>query len=164
MFDLVTAFKVFGDLGITARPVSASWLWEKPTLGRFLDSIGAIPMRTGREYIETVEHCLRCLDQGDTLLVMPEGRLVPAEERIDGVGPGHKVLSKIATRAGVPVVPAALTGTDEFWPHHRSIPRLRPARVTVTCEFGAPRVYGPNHRENVDATISDLRALLNRPG
>ena len=160
MFDLVTAFKVFGDLGITARPVSAEWLWDKPGLGRFLDSIGAIPMRSGRAYVDTIQRCLAAVDDGDTLLVMPEGRLVPPDERIDGVGPGHKVLSKIATLAGVPVVPAALTGTDEFWPHDRSIPRLRAPRVRIRCEFGEPRTYGENHRQNVDATIADLRRRL----
>ena len=160
MFDLVTAFKVFGDMGVTARAVSADWLWEKPGLGRFLDSIGAIPMRAGKGFVETVDRCVTTLAEGDTLLLMPEGRLVPPDERIDGVGPGHKILSKIATRAGVPVVPAALTGTDDFWPHDRSLPRFRPARVQIVCEFGEPRHYGSNHRENVDATIGDLRRML----
>ena len=160
MFDLVTAFKVFGDLGINARPVSAEWLWDKPGLGRFLDSIGAIPMRSGRAYFETVEQCLTAVNAGDSLLLMPEGRLVPPAERVDGVGTGHKVLSKIATLADVPVIPAALTGTDDFWPHDRPLPKLRPTRVRIQCEFGEPRRYGANHRDNVDATIADLRSML----
>lgn len=160
LFDVVAAYWIFDDLGIPVRPVSAARLWDKPGLRQFLDYVGAIPLKPGREALRTIAAAADALNAGYTLLVTPEGRLVPEAERIDGAGPGHKIVSKIAAAAGVPIIAAGMTGTDDFWPIDHTLPRIRPRRVTISVGFGPPREPIGSHRENVDLVMSDIRDIL----
>jgi len=160
LFDVVAAYSIFDDLGVPVRPVSAARLWEKPGLRQFLDYVGAIPLKPGRDGLGTIAQAADALADGYTLLVTPEGRLVPEGERVDGVGPGHKIVSKVAAAAAVPIVAAGMTGTDDFWPIDQTLPRLRPRRVKISYGFGPPRDPLGSHRENVDLVMSDIRRIL----
>jgi len=161
MFDAFTGFAVLGEMQLTARPVSADWLWEHRLLGRLLDSVGAIPLGTGRAALTAIEAATERLDAGEIILVTPEGRIVPPDERVAGVGAGTKLVSRIARSADVPVVPAAMLGTDTFWPLGRKLPKLRPFRpVTVRYALGEPLRFGPSHGDNVTATMAAISSLL----
>lgn len=160
LFDVVAAYRIFDDLAVPVRPVSAAWLWQKPGLRQFLDYVGAIPLRSGREGLLCVAEAADALAAGYTLLVTPEGRLVPEAERVDGVGPGHKIVSRIAKAAEVPIVAAGMTGTDDFWPIGHTLPRIRSRRVTISYGFGPPRMPTGSHRETVDLIMSDIRHVL----
>jgi 1-acyl-sn-glycerol-3-phosphate acyltransferase len=161
LFDALAAIRVLGALGQSARVASAAWLWENRALGRLLDQIGAIPIHPGRGGLVTLEATVAALERGDSVVITPEGRVVPRADRPKGVGEGHKMLSRIARRADVPVIPAALVGTDEVWPLERRTPRLRPwRRPLVQYAFGPPlRFDSDAHRGNVDATLDAIAAL-----
>jgi 1-acyl-sn-glycerol-3-phosphate acyltransferase len=161
LFDALAAIRVLGSLGQSARVASAAWLWENRVLGRLLNQIGAIPVHPGSGGLATVEVAVAALERGDTLVMTPEGRVVPRADRPTGVGGGHKILSRIARRADVPVIPAALVGTDEVWPLDRRTPRLRPwRRPLVQYGFGPPvRFDSDAHRRNVDDTLAAIAAL-----
>lgn len=161
LFDALAAIQVLGSLGQSGRVASAAWLWESRALGRLLDYVGAIPVHPGRAGLDTVEVALAALDGGDTLVMTPEGRVVPRVDRPTGVGEGHKILSRIACRAGVAVIPAALVGTDEVWPLERRTPRLTPwHRPLVKYAFGPPLHFDNDaHRRNVEQTLEAIAAL-----
>lgn len=162
VFDALAGMYAIGKYGRTARTLSASWLWEDERLGRLLDSVGSIPLPPGRGAIDAIDEAIEVLRGGDHLLMTPEGRVVPADERPNGVGEGRKILSKIAVAAGVPVVPVALIGTDEFWPVGASRPVMRPfARAVVGYGYGAPiRFTSADHRANVDVAMDGIAAVV----
>ena len=161
IFDAFTGFAVLGRMGVTARPVSSARLWDSKVLGRLLDSVGAIAVGTGTEALTAVDRAVDHLNGGEVILVTPEGRIVPAVERVDGVGAGTKLISRIANAADVEVIPAAMTGTDAFWPLEQRLPRLRPFRpVEIRYALGEPLRFGRSHRDNVDATMSAISTLL----
>ncbi len=165
IFDAFAGFAVLGRMQVTARPVSAKWLWEHRFLGRLLDSVGAIPVGSGREVLTAVETAADRVRAGEVILVTPEGRIVPRSERVAGVGEGTKLVSRIAVAADAAVIPAAMTGTDTFWPLERKTPRLRPFRpVTIRYALGEPLHFGPSHSDNVAATMSSISALLDMLG
>ena len=67
---------------------------------------------------------------------MPEGRLVPPEERPAGVGQGRPGISRIARATGATTVPVAITGSDSVWPLGKgfSIPRMKRPMIKVFLE------------------------------
>jgi 1-acyl-sn-glycerol-3-phosphate acyltransferase len=162
VIDAVAGIHAVGTLGHTARVMSAAWLWEDKRLAMLLDSIGAIPMRGGRAGLETVEQAIEILRSGEHVLITPEGRVVPEAERVNGVGDGHKVLSKIACGAAVDVIPAALVGTDTLWSLEQSRPTIRPwDRPIVGFGFGDPiEMDASNHRANVEIVMAEISDLI----
>ena len=162
VFDALAGMYAIGKYGRTARTLSASWLWQDRRLGRLLDSVGAIPLPPGRGAIDAIEQAVEVLNGGGHVLMTPEGRVVPPAERPGGVGDGHKILSKIALAAEVPVVPVALVGTDEFWPIGATRPVLRPLdRPVVGYGYGAPVHFtSANHRENVAQVMEAIASVI----
>lgn len=162
VFDAVAGIHAVASLGHQARVLSAAWLWDSPRLGRVLDSLGAIPLESGRAGMETIQDAIACLESGSHLLVTPEGRVVPPEERPSGVGSGHKILSKIALGAGATVIPGALVGTDDLWPLGRNWPHVRPwRRPVIGFGFAEPLQFdGCDHRLNVDRTLASICSLI----
>lgn len=162
VFDAVAGVHAVAALGHTARVLSAAWLWEDQRLGRLLDSIGAIPLHGGRAAVATVEKAVGVLRSGEHLLMTPEGRVVPEDERTNGVGEGRKILSKIATAADVQVIPGALVGTDGLWHLDSRRPVVRPwDRPVIGYGFGPPvACLSTSHRENVDAVMGAISSLI----
>ena len=58
------------------------------------------------------EHVDRCLEIGGAIAIFPEGQYGPAEGELV---PFHKGFAHFAIKAGVPVVPVALSGTKDLW-------------------------------------------------
>lgn len=58
------------------------------------------------------EHVDRCLELGGAVAIFPEGNYGPAEGELM---PFKKGFAHFAVKAGVPVVPVALSGTKDLW-------------------------------------------------
>ena len=100
-----------------------------------LDGAGAFPVRRGQGDREAIETAVRLAREGDVVVMFPEGTrrtkgLVKKRQARARTG-----AARIALEAGVPLVPAAVAGTDRLL-------RLGPLRVA----YGAP------------VEIDDLRA------
>lgn len=110
------------------------------------------PIRVRRDGMDlrAVRLALACLKQGGILGIAPEGRIstTGALEHARG-GAGF-----IALKSGVPVVPAAITGTEmafEYW--------KRLGRPSLRLRFGAPfhpRRGGATSREQVASATRDI--------
>ncbi len=84
-----------------------------PILGPPLRAGGAFPVRRGEQDIEAVEAALRLCREGKIVAMFPEGTrrskgLVKKFEHRPRTG-----AARIALAAGVPLVPAAIKGTDK---------------------------------------------------
>jgi 1-acyl-sn-glycerol-3-phosphate acyltransferase len=102
----------------------------------FFTGVGAIPVLRGAGAAaqEALNDGLEVLQRGDAFSIYPEGT-----RSLDGrLYRGRTGVAWLALTSGAPVVPVALTGTQDLQPVGSSVPRL--AKVTV--EFGAPLDLG----------------------
>lgn len=82
--------------------------YEIRALNGIFRSIHAIPVeRTGRDFAST-RSALRALKQGNIVGVFPEGKINETGEPL----PYHTGVAMMAIKAGVPVYPAFLDGTQ----------------------------------------------------
>lgn len=99
--------------------------WWPATL--VLDSAGAFKVRRGQADTDAIETAVRLARDGHTVMMFPEGT-----RRTKGLVKKHEArprtgAARIALEAGVPLVPAAVSGTDRLL-------RFGPLRVA----YGAP--------------------------
>jgi 1-acyl-sn-glycerol-3-phosphate acyltransferase len=92
-----------------------------------LDAAGAFPVHRGRADVEAVETAVRLAREGNVVVMFPEGT-----RRRKGLVKKHQArarsgAARIALLAGVPLVPAAVAGTDRLL-------RLGPLSIA----YGAP--------------------------
>ncbi len=99
--------------------------------GRLLVRLGAFPVRRGESDADALETALAVLRQGGLLALFPEGTRVRDPE---GLGPPRRGAGRIALEAGAPLVPCAITGTDELF----FGPFLKPRRVQVAFSEPIP--------------------------
>jgi 1-acyl-sn-glycerol-3-phosphate acyltransferase len=118
-----------------------------------LDGAGAFPVRRGQADVEAIETAVRLARAGGVVAMFPEGTrrrkgLMKRFEARPRTG-----AARIALDAGVPLVPAAVKGTDRLL-------RLGPLRV----EYGKPvDISGLDPKQATDrlmARIAELEASL----
>lgn len=97
----------------------------------FHDHVGSIPISLARPDPGAIRRALRVLEQGGVIGIFPEGPFSKYGELVEGQ-PG---VALIALRAGVPVVPAAITGTFQALVGRRL---YVPRRVPLHVRFGHP--------------------------
>lgn len=100
-----------------------------PGLGALIRSVGGFPIQREGMGASGLKETLKRLRRGGVVILFPEGTRSP-DGRVGPLKPGIAVL---ATRAAVPVVPAAVAGTFQAWPRRQPFPRPHPIRI----------VYGP---------------------
>ncbi|AOS62478.1 lysophospholipid acyltransferase family protein [Actinoalloteichus hymeniacidonis] len=96
----------------------------------FLGSLGHIPVRRGhgRAAKDALQQAERVLLSGGAFAIYPEGT-----RSTDGrMYRGRTGVGRLALNTGAPVVPIALSGTEDVQPIGRRFPRIRP----ITVRFG----------------------------
>lgn len=121
--------------------------FDAPLVGRLAALFRLIAVDAGR-ISETMRFSSYVLRHGKLLCVFPEG----ARTVTGTLQPFRKGPVTLSQELGVPVVPAAVTGTFEAWPVGG---KLRRHKLTVT--FGAPMMPGTPEelREAVQALLAE---------
>jgi 1-acyl-sn-glycerol-3-phosphate acyltransferase len=146
--------------GMAPRPVSfmaKAELFEIPLLGSLIRRLNAHPVRREGSDPAALRTALRLLEDGQALLVFPEGTRGSEEHLREGkAGAGMlAILSK------APVVPVYVRGSGRAWPRGRSVPR--PAKVRVW--FGPPLEFSRSsgsRKESYDAASREMMAAIAR--
>lgn len=102
-------------------------LWKYPWFGRIIAAMGAYPVSRGTADREALRRTIEVLGEGDGLVLFPEGtrRSGPVvEELFEGA-------AFVASRAGVPIVPVGIGGTERAMPKGARVPRPAKVRVIV---------------------------------
>jgi 1-acyl-sn-glycerol-3-phosphate acyltransferase len=110
----------------TRRPVrymGKSELFEKGA-ARLLVSLGAFPVRRGTADEEALETARTVLRQGGVLALFPEGTRVRDP---DELGEPRSGAGRLALEIGVPLLPAAISGTENLFLG----PLPKPRRVAI---------------------------------
>jgi 1-acyl-sn-glycerol-3-phosphate acyltransferase len=99
------------------------------------EAVDTIFIRPNTSDIEPLKRAVETLKAGHSVLIFPEG----GRSRTGALIQAKKGASLIAKRAGVPVIPVALTGTEQFMPiDDRDMGRERVLRAHLTVRFGPP--------------------------
>ena len=101
----------------------------KPVLGQLLHAAGAFPVRRGERDLASIQTAVRICRDGGVVAMFPEGTRQRKGIRKKFEHRPRTGSARIALAAGVPLVPAAVKGTD-------GLSRLRKLRVA----YGEPVV------------------------
>jgi 1-acyl-sn-glycerol-3-phosphate acyltransferase len=123
-----------------------------PVLGPLIRSVGGFPIQREGMGASGLKETLKRLRNGGIVVLFPEGTRSHDGE-LGELKPGIAVL---ATRARVPIIPAAVAGTFEAWPRWRRLPRPYPIRVHYGPAI-APEEFAGRAPEVV---VSLIRARL----
>src|SRR4051794_33895040 len=112
-------------LGRPLHFVAKIELFDKRWKAWILLALGAFPIRRGESDEAAMETARVILERGGAVGIFPEGTRVrpgPLGEPRSGAG-------RLALETGAPVIPVAISGTEDI----RAGWRIRPRRVTVRC-------------------------------
>lgn len=133
-------------------------LWRVPVLRTLIDALGAFPVRRGAPDREAMRLCLKVLEDGEPLVLFPEG----SRQSGPKVSDLFEGAVYTAARAGVPVVPVGIGGSEGAMPKGARLPR--PVRINVVVgEPILPPEAGPRgrvSRSTVHECTGRLHAVL----
>lgn len=135
-------------------------LFDQPVLAPIIRKLNAIPIdrSLGKEGIQAV---LSALDQGQAVLVFPEGERTHTGD-IQQLKPGVSLLIK---RVNCPIVPVGIAGAYAAWNRHMKFPRpsplfLPPLPSTIAVSVGQPVDSVQLRNLDRDEMLLQLRTLL----
>ena len=105
-------------------------LFRIPVLGGLIRRYGTIPLRRSASDPEALRLAEQVLEQQQLLALFPEG----TRSRDGRLKPFRFGAARLALKYQVPLVPAAIIGTDHAMPSGAKVPR----RVPVRIAFGPP--------------------------
>lgn len=146
-------------------------LWKHPASAWLLSSLGGFPVTRGTADREALKRCTLVLEGGEPLVLFPEG------ERKSGpvVQPLFDGAAYVALRAGVPIVPVGIGGSERVMPKGARFIRPRTVRVIVGPPITAavpaggrvPRAMVHDVTAHLHAALQELfdaaQAQLGRP-
>lgn len=120
------------------RYMAKASLWKWKPGGRFIAMLGGFPVHRGSADRAALRTCLQVIENGEPVVLFPEGTRrsgAVVEEVFDG--PAY-----VACRAGVPVVPIGIGGSEAAMP--RGAKWIRPRKITLVVgdPLEPPRIDG----------------------
>lgn len=127
-------------------------LWKTRPIGWILSALGGFPVSRGTADREALRRCIQVLEAGEPLVLFPEG------ERKSGrdVQPLFDGAMYIALKAGVPVIPVGIGGSERAMPKGKKY--LRPSRCVVIV--GEPLIPPVSEGRASRSAVRDFTALL----
>ncbi len=122
---------------ITRRPMrymGKDSIWKSKALGRFVSMLGAFPVHRGSADRDALRACTDIVEGGSPLVMFPEGTRCHGpiiEELFDGT-------AYVAARAGVPIVPLGIGGSEAMMPKGAKVLRPRKLVLLVGDPIPAP--------------------------
>ncbi len=128
-------------------------LFRIPVLGTLMRWFGAFAVRRGEGDRESLRVAERVLADGELLFIFPEGH----RSGTGVLGRAHPGAALIALRANVPIVPVAITGTQNGLHGFRYGPFAPHVRIRYGKPFMLPATEG---RRSRDALAQTTRRLM----
>lgn len=144
------------------RFIAKSGIFVNRPFNWLIETLGAFPVHRQATDREAFNRALEILLAGEPLVIFPEG----TRNTGPTIGPTREGAAYLALRAGVPLVPVGLAGTDRVLARGKRLPR--PARVAAVV--GEPLMAGVAHhagdgrrrvpRSAVHALTEELRRAI----
>ncbi len=118
--------------------VAKQELFRNPALGWILNCLGAFPIKRGASDEESMDTARALLERGQAVVIFPEGTRI----RTGSLGSPKRGVGRIALQSGKPVVPIAVTNSENA----RRGWLIRPVKVHIRCgpALTFPRVDDPS--------------------
>lgn len=134
-------------------------LWRHRWSGWLLSSLGGFPVTRGSADREALTRCIAVLGTGEPLVLFPEG------ERKSGpqVQPLFAGAAYVALKAGVPIVPVGIGGSERVMPKGARF--IFPRKVHVVVGEPITRPPGSSSRVSralIDEVSAELHGALQR--
>lgn len=118
---------LLSNLPVDLEAMGKVELYDFPILGKIMEAYGVIWLHRGLPDRRALRAALQGFEEGRMVIIAPEGRY----SLIQGLEAGTDGAAFLARKAGVPIVPMALTGTGNARVY-QYLRRLRRAPVTLT--------------------------------
>jgi len=140
------------------RYMGKASLFRIPVVGPLFRKLGGFEVARDGTDRKALRDAIAMLQAGEVLLVYPEGTRQHGP-KISSLQPGAAYL---ALRAGVPILPVGVAGTEEILREHggKLLRFRRVAMVVGDPVVGPPRESGLVPREHVDALTARLHDAL----
>jgi 1-acyl-sn-glycerol-3-phosphate acyltransferase len=100
-----------------------------------ISSLNAVPLERRKFNSEGLRKTIDYLTEGEVFIVFPEGTRTP-----DGtIRPFKPGMTTLSLKAGVPIIPARITGAFESWPRTSNFPKRR---YPISVTYGEPIIPG----------------------
>jgi len=149
--------------GVTRRRLrfmGADKYWKNKAFGRLLTALGGFPVSRGTADREALKRSIAVLQGGEPLVLFPEG------ERKVGpiVQPLFDGATYIAVKAGVPIIPVGIGGSERAMPKGAKFIRPRKLHVVVGKPIQAASIAASpkDQRDAARQLTADLHAALQR--
>ncbi len=165
-FVLAPVHRSYVDTPISAavthrrlRYMAKDSMWTNRPFGWLISSVGGFPVSRGTTDIEALKRCFLLLEQGEPIVMFPEG------ERKSGpvVQTLFEGAAYVAARGNVPILPVGIAGSEQVMP--KGAKMIHPRKVHVIV--GAP-IYavipenGRAPRSEVKRLTAELHQELQR--
>jgi 1-acyl-sn-glycerol-3-phosphate acyltransferase len=107
------------------RYLAKDSLWKIGVFGKLFESLGAIPVARGTADREAMRQLETTLAGGEPVVMFPEGTRQSGPE----VQPLFDGPAYLASRAGVPIVPVGIGGSEKAMPKGSKM--IRPVKITL---------------------------------
>jgi 1-acyl-sn-glycerol-3-phosphate acyltransferase len=149
--------------GVTRRRMrfmGADKYWKNNAFGRLLTALGGFPVSRGTADREALKRCIAVVEQGEPLVLFPEG------ERKSGplVQPLFDGATFVAVKAGVPIVPVGIGGSERAMPKGAKFISPRKVHVVIGKPIETASVTGsPKAQRDAARQLTiELHAELQR--
>jgi 1-acyl-sn-glycerol-3-phosphate acyltransferase len=132
-------------------------LWKRRPAAWLFSSLGGFPVTRGTADREALKRCIAVLESGEPLVLFPEG------ERKSGpvVKPLFDGAAYVALRAGVPIVPVGIGGSERVMPKGAKFIHPHKVHAIVGPPITPPRTDGGRvPRRAVHEVTTELHATL----
>ena len=121
-------------------------LFRNPILAFILKKLGAFPVKRGTGDVGSVKNAYRLLEEGKIVGIFPQG----TRRHADGAGRVKSGAAMIAANAGVPVIPATVSGTYRLF-------------SKMTVNFGDPIMINKHEDKLTKEELAEIsRDIINR--
>ena len=141
-----------------ARPV---WFMAKrslfawPLVGQLMRAVHVHPVDRNRQDVEALRWAQQTLARDRAMLVFPEGTRSPG-----ALSEGTDGLAYLALRSGAPIVPVAITGTEQIKGMFRIAFHFKRLKVVIGEPFSLPVVEGRVNRDVLHSLTAEVMGRI----
>lgn len=134
-------------------------LFKNSLFRLLITQLGAFPLKRERGHRPAYERALAILRGGGVLILFPEG----TRARDGKLGHLREGAIRIALRAGVPLVPVVIRGTDKILPRGKGTIRLGKIKVQIGKPLAAVKLdKNKDFKRKTDEFLSSLNKRMRK--